>query len=145
MMLPPRLETLVERLQRQSDAKRKYELLLALAQRLPPMDPALKTPEHRVTGCVSQVFVAAQLVNGRVQFQGDSDAQMVKGLLALLIEGLNDLPAGAIAQLQPDFIQRTGLNVSLTPSRANGFYNIFRTLQRLALTLLESDVITPSA
>jgi len=59
-------------------------------------------------------------------------------LVALLIEGLNGLTPSQIAQLTPDFIQETGLNVSLTPSRANGFYNIFKTMQKKAVLFQES-------
>ena len=66
-------------------------------------------------------------------YQGDSDSQLTKGLVGLLIEGLQGLSPDEITQLTPHFIQETGLNVSLTPSRANGFYNIFKTMQNKAI------------
>ncbi|RAQ40058.1 cysteine desulfuration protein SufE, partial [Arthrospira sp. O9.13F] len=69
---------------------------------------------------------------GCIQFQGDSDSQLTKGLLAMLIKGMNGLTIEQISQLKPDFIEETGLQASLTPSRANGFYNIFKTLQKQA-------------
>jgi len=75
---------------------------------------------------VSQVYITANLADGKVLYQGDSDAQLVKGLVALLVEGLSGLTPAEIATITPYFIQDTGLNVSLTPSRANGFYNIFQ-------------------
>jgi cysteine desulfuration protein SufE len=56
-------------------------------------------------------------------------------LVAILVEGLNGLSALEILKLTPDFIQATGLNVSLTPSRVNGFYNIFKMMQQKALLL----------
>ena len=65
-------------------------------------------------------------------FQGDSDAQITKGLVALLIAALNGLTPEEVVNLSPDFIQETQLDVSLTPSRANGFYNIFKTMQQKA-------------
>ncbi len=133
--LPPALAKIVQRFQSITDTKRRYEYLLWFAKQLPPFPEADKQPDNKVVGCVSQVYVTATLENGLVHFQGDSDAQMTKGLVGLLIKGLDGLPPEQIARVTPDFIQQTGLNVSLTPSRANGFYNIFTTLQRLALTL----------
>ena len=59
-------------------------------------------------------------------YQGDSDAQLVKGLVGLLVKGLSELTPAEIVTITPYFIQDTGLNVSLKPSRANGFYNIFQ-------------------
>ncbi len=131
--LPPNLAKIVQRFQRATDPKRRYEQLIWYGQRLKEFPEADKTPENKVPGCVSQVYVTAALVDGKVFFQGDSDSQITKGLVGLLIEGLNGLTPHEIAQLTPDFIQETGLNVSLTPSRANGFYNIFKTMQKKAL------------
>jgi cysteine desulfuration protein SufE len=135
--LPPALEQIVQRFQRVSDPKQRYEQLLSLAKRLPDFPEADKTPENKVSGCVSQVYITAELADGKVKYQGDSDSQLVKGLVALLIRGLDGLPPEQILQVTPDFIQATGLNVSLTPSRANGFYNIFRMMQQKALQLQE--------
>lgn len=133
--LPPALEQIVQRFQRVTDPKQRYEQLLSLAKRLEAMPEADKTAENKVSGCASQVFITAELVDGQVKYQGDSDSQLVKGLVALLIRGLNGLPPDQIVRVTPDFIQATGLNVSLTPSRANGFYNIFRMMQQKALQL----------
>lgn len=131
--LSPKLERIVDRFKRRSDPKQKYEQLLWYAKKLPPMPETEKTATNKVKGCVSQVYITADLHDGKVRYQGDSDAQLVKGLVALLIEGLNDLPPEAIIKIKPDFIEETGLKVSLTPSRANGFYNIFQMMQKKAL------------
>jgi cysteine desulfuration protein SufE len=131
--LPDSLARIVERFQRRTNPKQRYEQLLWYAKRLKEMSQEDKTPENKVPGCVSQVFITANLEDGKVCYQGDSDAQLVKGLVALLIEGLNGLTPDEILQISPDFIQDTGLNVSLTPSRANGFYNIFQTMKKKAL------------
>jgi len=131
--LPYSLERIVQRFQQISEPKRRYEYLLCFAKRLPTFPDDQKIAAHRVPGCVSQVYMTATLEHGKVIFQGDSDAQLTKGLVGLLIEGLNGLTPAEIIQLKPDFIQQTGLDVSLTLSRANGFYNIFQTMQQKAL------------
>lgn len=131
--LPNSLARIVERFKRHTNPKQRYEQLLWYAKRLKEMPEEDKTPENKVPGCVSQVFITANLEDGKVCYLGDSDAQLVKGLVALLIEGLNGLTPDEIVEISPDFIQDTGLNVSLTPSRANGFYNIFQTMKKKAL------------
>lgn len=137
--LPPALAKIVRRFEQISDPKRRYEYLLWFAKRLPPFPEADKQPCNKVVGCVSQVYITATVTDGVVHFQGDSDAQITKGLVGLLLEGLNGLSPEQIVQLSPAFIEQTGLNVSLTPSRSNGFYNIFTTLQRLALQLMHIE------
>lgn len=134
--LPPSLDRIVQRLARSSEPKRKYELLITLAQRLKAFPESEKTPENKVPGCASQVFVTASLEDGKIQYLGDSDSQLVKGLVALLVEGFNGLTPQEVLQITPDFIQATGLDVSLTPSRANGFHNIFRVMQQKAIALV---------
>ncbi|MEQ8757164.1 MAG: SufE family protein [Coleofasciculus sp. G1-WW12-02] len=131
--LPDSLAKIVQRFKRRTNPKQRYEQLLLYAKKLQDMPEADKTPENKVQGCVSQVYISANLEDGKVWYQGDSDAQLVKGLVALLIEGLNGLPPDEIINVSPEFIQETGLNVSLTPSRANGFYNIFQTMKKKAL------------
>lgn len=131
--LPPALAKIVQRFQRASEPKRRYEQLIWYGQKLQEFPEADKVPENKVPGCVSQVYITANLNDGKMAFQGDSDSQLTKGLVGLLKEGLDGLTPTEIVQLTPDFIQETGLNVSLTPSRANGFYNIFKTMQKKAL------------
>jgi cysteine desulfuration protein SufE len=132
-MLPPNLERIVDRLKRRTDPKQKYEQLLAYAKKLEPMPEEAKIQANKVQGCVSQVYITADLEDGKLHYRGDSDAQLVKGLVGLLIEGLNGLTPEEILQVTPDFIEETGLKVSLTPSRANGFYNIFQLMKKKAL------------
>jgi cysteine desulfuration protein SufE len=131
--LPATLEKIVKRLQNVTDPKQKYERLILFARKLPEFPDADRIEANKVSGCTSQVFITAQLASGKVKFDGDSDSQLVKGLVAILVEGLNGLTPKEILTLTPDFIQDTGLNVSLTPSRVNGFYNIFKMMQQKTL------------
>ena len=135
----PALDQLAERLNSTSDPRKRYEYVLWLAKKLPSMPAELQTEERKVKGCVSQVFIASELVDGRLQWQGDSDALITKGLLALLIKGLGDLTPAEVIAVDPGFIAATGLQASLTPSRANGFLNILRMMQQQASALNESD------
>ena len=73
------------------------------------------------------------MAHGKVLYQGNSDAQLVKGLVGLLVEGLSGLTPAEIVTITPDFIQDTGLNVSLRPSRANGLCSIFQMMKKKAL------------
>lgn len=132
---PASIEKLVQRFQKAADPKRRYEQLLWLAKKLEAFPEAAKTEENKVKGCVSQVYIIADLEDGKMHYLGESDAQITKGLVAFLIRGLNGLPPEDVVNLSPDFIKETQLDVSLTPSRANGFYNIFKMMQAKAADL----------
>lgn len=133
---PPKLDRIVQRFKSRPNPKQRYEQLLWYAKKLESMPEESKTSQNKVNGCVSQVYITSNLEDGKVWYQGDSDAQLVKGLVAFLIEGLNGLTPQEILQVTPDFIEETGLKVSLTPSRANGFYNIFQMMKKQALNFI---------
>lgn len=129
------LDRIVERLAATADPKRRYEYVLWLAKKLQPLPEEHRTEANKVKGCVSQVYVVGELQDGKLHWQGDSDAAITKGLLALLIEGLEGLTPEQAASLDPAFIAATGLQASLTPSRANGFLNILKLMQAQAKAL----------
>ena len=131
----PALDRMVERLASTSDPRRRYEYVLWLAKKLEPLPDEFRHDAFKVKGCVSQVFVVAELVDGSLHWRGDSDAAITKGLLALLIEGLEGLTPQQATAIDPAFIAATGLQASLTPSRANGFLNILRLMQAQAQSL----------
>jgi len=130
-----KLDQIVERLKGTADPKRRYEYVLWLAKKLQPLPEEFRNDAFKVKGCVSQVYVVGELIDGRLHWQGDSDAAITKGLLALLIEGLEGLEPAAAAAIDPAFLAETGLQTSLTPSRANGFLNILRVMQAQARAL----------
>ena len=138
------LDRMVERLGGTADPKRRYEYVLWLAKKLEPLPAAEQRDEIKVKGCVSQVFVRGALDGGVMRWQGDSDALITKGLLALLIQGLDGLTPEQVQAVDPGFITATGLQASLTPSRANGFLNILRTMQAQARDLSSSSEPTNS-
>ena len=129
------LDNLIERLQSTSDPKRRYEYILWLAKSLPTLTEALPLEATKVKGCISEVYVLGILQNGKIQWKGYSDALITKGLLAFLIKGLNDLTPFEVLSINEKFIEMTGLSKSLTPSRANGFLNIFLKMKAQAKNL----------
>ncbi len=129
------LDRIVERLRGTTDPKRRYAYVLWLAQKLEPLPDEFRVDPFKVKGCVSQVYVVGELQQGRLHWRGDSDAQITKGLLALLIEALEGLTPEQAASVDPAFLADTGLQASLTPSRANGFLNIFKMMQAQARSL----------
>ncbi|KGG12211.1 Sulfur acceptor protein SufE for iron-sulfur cluster assembly [Prochlorococcus sp. MIT 0601] len=119
------LDKLVSKLRSTSDPRKKYEYLLWLAKKLPLLPENSLKDSIKVKGCISQVYVQGELHNQKLIWKGYSDALITKGMLALLIKGLTDLTPKEAVSINPEFIEATGLKASLTPSRANGFLNIF--------------------
>ncbi len=128
--LPDALDRIVKRFQRLSDPKQRYEQLILYGQKLPEFPDSERIAANKVPGCVSQVFITAHLnEQNQVIFAGDSDGLISKGFAGVLITGLNNSSPAEILNLAPDFINETGLIVSLTASRANGFFSVFKTMQ----------------
>ncbi len=110
----------------------KYEYLLAGARALRPMDGELKRDPNRIDGCQSQVWIAAEMEDGRFRLTGDSDAQITRGIIALLIRVLDGRAAGEVADADLFFVRETGLATNLSPSRANGLALMIRRIKALA-------------
>ena len=127
-----KLFKLVEKLKNSNDPKRKYEYLLWLGKKLELPNSSILIPKNKVQGCVSEVFVKANIQEGKLYWQGYSDALITKGLLAFLISGLNELTPNEVVNINHKFIEETGLKASLTPSRSNGFLNILLKMQSQA-------------
>jgi BolA-like protein 1 len=116
----------------------RYKQLLFFATKLETLPDEDHVPENKVKGCVSQVWVVPTLKpeDGNIYWKADSDSQLTKGLAALLVQGLSGLTPEEIVKVQPDFIASLGLAQALTPSRNNGFLNMFKLMQAKALELL---------
>ncbi len=126
------LNKLVEKLKNAEDPKRKYEFILWLGKKLKVPNNNILIPENKVQGCVSEVFVKASFQEGKLYWEGYSDALITKGLLAFLINGMNELTPKQVVNINNKFIEDTGLKASLTPSRSNGFLNILLKMQSQA-------------
>ena len=130
------LFNLVEKLKNSDNPQRKYEYILWLGKKLKVPENSILIPENKVQGCVSEVFVKPNFKEGKLYWEGYSDALITKGLLAFLISGLNDLTPKQVVNINSEFIEETGLKKSLTPSRSNGFLNILLKMQSQANNFL---------
>ncbi len=109
------------------DWEDRYRYVIELGRMLPPLDDAFKTEATKVRGCASQVWLSSRLVapaDGgppRLSFKGDSDALIVRGLVAILLDAIDDKPATEIVAMDlPGLIAELGLKENLTPQRSNG-------------------------
>ncbi|KAG0610926.1 hypothetical protein M758_7G102200 [Ceratodon purpureus] len=129
--LPANLQKIVHLFQAVGEQRARYQQLLYYGQKMMPLAKEHCIPENKVNGCVSQVWVVCKLRDdGRVYFQAESDSALTKGLAALLVEGLSGATPGEVLKVSPDFMQKLGLQQSLTPSRSNGFLNMLKLMQK---------------
>ena len=133
------LNNIVKKLKSTNDPKRKYEYILWLWKKLPSPNNEILIPENKVKGCVSEVYVKGTIKEGKIYWQGFSDALITRGLLSFLISGLNELSPQQILNLSNNFIEDTGLKKSLTPSRSNGFLNILIKMKSQANEFLNAQ------
>ena len=109
------------------DWEDRYRYVIELGKALPPFEETLRTEDNKVAGCVSQVWLATQKVSSQspegpvLRFSGDSDAMIVRGLVAILIAIFNDKPATEILNIDAEgILSSLGLKEHLTPQRSNG-------------------------
>ena len=111
----------------------KYQLLIDLGSEQEPIDEKYKTESNLIEGCQSRVWLQADFVDGKIHFQAESDALIVKGIIALLIRVLNDRTPQEILDADLYFIDRIGLREHLSPTRSNGLLAMVKQLRMYAL------------
>lgn len=120
-MASPAFEEIVEDFEFLDDWEDRYATVIDMGKSLPDMDPALKVPATKVEGCASQVWLHPEIADGSFHFSGDSDAMIVKGLIAVLSALYTGLPLSEVAKVDaPAELARLGLNEHLSSQRSNG-------------------------
>lgn len=111
----------------------RYSLLIEMSRELPPLDPKYRTKEYLIEGCQSRVWLAAELTDGKVVFFADSDALLVKGIVALLLRVLSGQRPEDIKNADLYFIDKIGLRQNLSPTRSNGLLAMLKQMKLYAL------------
>lgn len=111
----------------------KYALLIDLGNSLAPLDEKYKTESNLIEGCQSRVWLQADYKDGKIIFQGDSDAVIVKGIVSLLIGVLSDHTPQEILDADLYFIERIGLKEHLSPTRSNGLVAMVKQMHLYAV------------
>ncbi|MGH8121713.1 MAG: SufE family protein [Rudaea sp.] len=124
------------------DWTERYQYLIDLGRKLPPFPEALKTEEHKVQGCQSQVWLVANGNMQRLTFQAISDSAIVSGLIALLLRVYSGRSAQEILDTEPAYIQAIGLARHLSPTRSNGLAAMLQTIKAYALKSRDSGLGT---
>ncbi len=111
----------------------KYQLLIDIGNEQPPLDVRYKTEQNLIDGCQSRVWLQADQVDGKVLFQAESDAVIVKGIIALLIRIVSGHTPDEIINSELYFIERIGLKEHLSPTRSNGLLAMVKQMRMYAL------------
>lgn len=124
---------IVEEFNQFDDWMDKYSLLIDLGNSLQPLDDKYKVPQNIIEGCQSRVWLKADLKDGKIVFEGESDAILVKGLVALLIHVLSDRTPDEILGTDLYFIDKIGLKEHLSPTRSNGLLSMVKQMRMYAI------------
>jgi cysteine desulfuration protein SufE len=133
LMITDRISKLVTQFNQFKDWEDRYKYLIELGKKMSPMDEAFKVPANLVKGCQSQVWLHAELKEDRIFFQADSDASIVKGIVALLVDIYSGATPDEILTTKPTFLEDIGLKEHLSMSRANGLNSMIKQISFFAL------------
>lgn len=117
----------------------KYGLLIEMGNELPVLDEQYKTSQNLIEGCQSRVWLEAEYREGKVFFQGDSDAVIVKGIVSLLIRVLSGHTPDEILSADLYFIDAIGLKNHLSPTRSNGLVSMLKQMKLYALVFKSKE------
>lgn len=111
----------------------RYQLLIDLGSSQPKLDDKYKTEQNLIDGCQSRVWLQADMKDGLLHFQAESDALIVRGIVALLVRVLSDHTPEEILSADLYFIESIGLREHLSPTRSNGLLSMLRQMKLYAL------------
>ena len=137
MSINEQQDEIIEEFEAFDDWMERYQLIVDYARELKkhPVAEADKTDTNLIDGCQSKVWITARMEEGKLYFNGDSDALLVKGIVALLLEVLSGHTPQEIIDADLYFIERIGLKEHLSPTRSNGVVAMLKQIRLYALAL----------
>lgn len=132
-------DNIIEEFSMFDDWMDKYALLIELGNSLVPLDEKHKSPQNIIEGCQSRVWLNAELNNGIITYQGESDAVLVKGIVSLLIQVLSGHTPEEVINTELYFIDKIGLREHLSPTRSNGLLAMIKQMKMFALAFNASN------
>ena len=111
----------------------KYQLLIDIGSEQEPLPEQYKTEQNLIDGCQSRVWLQADYIDGKIHFQAESDALIVKGIVTLLIRVLSDHTPDEILEADLHFINDIGLTEHLSPTRSNGLLAMLKQMKLYAM------------
>jgi len=120
----------------------KYEYIIDLGKKLPELEDQHKIDINKVKGCQSTVWLVADYRDGKILFEADSDAVIVKGLISMLIRVLSGHTPDEIINAKLEFIQKIGMTTHLAQTRSNGLLSMVKQMKNFALAFKLKESIT---
>ena len=133
MTIKEKQEAIVKEFEQFTDWEEKYTRIIELGRKMPTLDDVFKTEKYKLNGCQSQVWINAKLENGKILFEADSDAAIVKGLIALLVNVYSNQTPDEILSNPPEFVKKIGIDNHLSPTRKNGLGAMMKQIQMYAV------------
>ena len=135
MTIEQAAQDLVEQFEMLPSWEDRYAHIISYGKTLAPYPEEYRTEAFKIKGCQSQVWLHPTVQDGSIHFAADSDASIVKGIIAMLLYVYNDRTPTQILAMKPEFIERIGLTQALSANRANGLSAMLKQIQLYALAL----------
>ena len=126
-------DQIIEEFSAYDDWMDRYAYLIEISRERPPLDQKYRTKEYLIEGCQSRVWLAAEMKDEKIYYFADSDALLVKGIVALLVRVFSGQKPNDILNADLYFIDRIGLRENLSPTRANGLLAMLKQMKLYAL------------
>jgi cysteine desulfuration protein SufE len=133
MTIQEKQERIIREFELIGDWPERYKYIIKLGQKLEPLADQYKTDDNLVRGCQSQVWLHTELEGDKVVFKADSDAAITKGLVALMVRFYSGESPDTILKVNPDFIQKIGMQEHLSPTRSNGLASMVKQMKIYAM------------